>query len=193
MKRSKKPSSFDACLLHASRMESISMTMCSESMGTSSKIEMTSFASSYRPFCTSHLGDSGNKRAERAMMAQNTKGIDSGNLQQIELCCWKENPKLIQAARDTPEAMKIPMTTTLFPRFLGLEHSACQTGTTALTPPTPRPETMRPTTSCPRVNDEPCRIVPIAAIMENTTSARRRPSGFPTYVDDKAPMRHPRV
>lgn len=82
------------------------------------------------------------------------RGKASGNLQHTELCWWNDNPKLTQLARAMPLAMNIPMTTTFLPRCLGFEHSACQTGTTALTPPTPMPDVIRPTISWARVKEE---------------------------------------
>lgn len=64
------------------------MMICSESIDTSSKMEMIALASSYLPFCTSHLGDSGNSIVDAAMRVEKTKGTERGNLQQIELFWW---------------------------------------------------------------------------------------------------------
>jgi hypothetical protein len=88
------------------------------------------------------------------MSAQKMSGKASGNLQQTEFFWWKDNPKLTQLASAIPLAMKMPSTTTFFPRFLGLEHSACQTGITALTPPTPMPDMIRPITNWARLNED---------------------------------------
>lgn len=128
--------------------------MCSDSTSMFSRMERIVFASCNFPFCTSHRGDSGKRKAEEQMSAQKISGKARGNLQQTELFWWNDNPKLTQLARAMPLAIKMPMTTTFLPRCFGLEHSACQTGTTALTPPTPIPDMMRPTTNWARVNEE---------------------------------------
>ena len=150
-------------------------------------------ASFFLPFCTSHLGDSGKQNTPRQMKTQKTNGSDRGNLQLTELVWRKERPTLTRAAISMPLATKVPRTTTFFPRFFGLEHSACQTGTTALTPPTPIPDTMRPTMSCPSVKLVPWRMMPIAAMAAKIMSERLRPSGLPIDVEGKAPTRHPMV
>ena len=88
------------------------------------------------------------------MSAQKMSGKASGNLQQAGVFWWKDNPKLTQLASPIPLAMKMPSTTTFFPRLLGLEHSACHTGITALTPPTPMLDMIRPITYWARVNED---------------------------------------
>jgi hypothetical protein len=44
-----------------------------------------------------------------------------------------------------------------------------------------------------RVKEDAWSIKPIAAMIAKVTRARRRPSGFPTEIDAKAPIRQPSV
>jgi hypothetical protein len=89
------------------------MATCSDSVGWSSRTAITAFASSILPLCASHLGDSGKQYVKPQMRIENMIGIDSDSLQHMEVPWRYDSPKLTQLAKAIPEAMKIPITTTL--------------------------------------------------------------------------------
>jgi hypothetical protein len=89
--------------------------------------------------------------------------------------------------------MKHPSKTTCFPRLAVDEHSDCQTGTVALSAPTPNPRMNRPTTNWASWKLVHWSASPTKVNAAATKMIFRRPSISPTQVHNKAPKRAPIV
>lgn len=175
-----------------SLISATSALTCSELTEVSLRAARTSRASSSRPFLSSHRGDSGRCGVVERTRIDQKLDKARGKRQDTVPVAW-DMPKLIHAAMARPQLIKRPSRRTAEPRWEALEHSDCQFGAVAVRAPNPRPDTSRPTMSCPSDEDVDWRIEPMMLMNAPSIMVRFRPSRSPISMQLNAPNKQPSV